>query len=597
MNIEEICNELLTLADKQEQTIAAKFPVQSIHRVALFIETVRAIDMLSLININTKDPDDAANFDILRMGWNLAAFYLLQPLEVRGFPMAKGSEAIQNFAAAILRGLGSCVHARRTVDMIKAGTVAVEKRGATFIFKKTGADSEHIDMLEYTYLNKLQEDILSKKRNNTSWGTVSTTNIEEVINLPGSHLGMDNEKRFAKYQLTDIETHMLPLLSSWEFNGNLMMAYETTREIDEHFLSLSADIVFNWQEDAGIHPKTKIGSFTGHDLTAIVLDLVSINMKHIQFTNVAKQKFPEMLLFQNLTLWKIKEELTSEIAAYTGLDIALITDIFDVITLKPNDVSLFKKHSSLFMPLLIDFGNGFVLRPVSSISRNPFYSILALLEHRDPNSRHEVSLHREEWLRQDLYAYFEGNRYQRVNGNINLKKQGKVITDIDAAIYDNTNGELAIFQIKWQDYFFNDVKKLRSKASNLARELDDWSEKVMDWVNDNGNEQLTKLLRIKLPAGTNISAIYLFGLSKNAGRTAGYGFVKKSTNLAVATWPQFQRNRIEIGPQAKVFSVLFKKLIEQEGAVFKSTPIPVSFQLSEHELIFEDIWYTYEKNA
>jgi len=597
MDTKEICNEILTLADKHEQSIVSSFPVQSLHRVVLFIETVRALDMLSLLNIETKDPDDAVNFDILRMGWNLAAFYLFKPLEVRGFPMAKESEAIQRYAASILFGLGSCVQARRTVDMIRAGTVAVEKRGNSFIFKKTGTESEHLDTLEYAYLDEIEKDILSQKRNNTNWDTVSTANIEEVINLPGSHLGLDKEGRFNKYLLPAIETHMLPLISSWEYSGNLMMANETTEEIDDHFLSLSIDTVVNWQEDAGIHAKTNICSFTGSDLTAIVLDLVSINMKHIKFASVAKQKFPRISLFQNLTLWKIKEELTSEIAAYTGFDSGLVADILGALTLKPGDVSLFQKHSSLFMPLLIDLGNGFVIRPVSSISRNPFYSILALLEHRDPNSRHAISLHREDWLRQRLYSNFEGNRYQRVDGNINVRRQGKVLTDIDAAIYDNTTGELALFQIKWQDFFFNDVKKLRSKASNLAKELDEWAGKISEWINDNGHEQLAQLLRIKLPGKNKISAVYLFGLSKNAGRTAGYGSVKKSVNLAVATWPQFQRNRIEIGPKAQVFSTLFKNLIEQEKAVFEYKPIPVNFQLSEHELIFKDVWYTYEKGS
>ncbi|MEB0249688.1 hypothetical protein QN344_06045, partial [Mucilaginibacter sp. 5B2] len=67
--------------------------------------------------------------------------------------------------------------------------------------------------------------------------------------------------------------------------------------------------------------------------------------------------------------------------------------------------------------------------------------------------------------------------------------------------------------------------------------------------------------------------------------------------LAVATWPQFQRNRIEIGPSRQVFSTLFKRIIQQEKAVFSYSPIPVNLQLREYELIFEDVWYTYEKGG
>jgi hypothetical protein len=243
------------------------------------------------------------------------------------------------------------------------------------------------------------------------------------------------------------------------------------------------------------------------------------------------------------------------------------------------------------MPLLIDMGNDYMLKPVSAIRDNPFYSMMAMLEYRNPNFRHDISVHREEWQRSELYAEFMGNRYQRTEGNINLRKAGNVITDIDAAVFDNTTGELALFQIKWQDFFFNDVKKLRSKASNLVRELDEWAEKVTAWIKENGLLKLQKLLRIKPTAPTQITSVYLFGLSRNAGRTNAYGFTSKSGDLAIANWALFRRSRIAIGPAEHVISAMFENLREKETETFKYTLIPTKFQIQDHLMIYEDLWY------
>ena len=44
-----------------------------------------------------------------------------------------------------------------------------------------------------------------------------------------------------------------------------------------------------------------------------------------------------------------------------------------------------------------------------------------------------------------------------------------MITDIDAAVFDVTTGELGLFQLKWQDFSSSDVAKQRSKAGTSSR--------------------------------------------------------------------------------------------------------------------------------
>jgi hypothetical protein len=197
-------------------------------------------------------------------------------------------------------------------------------------------------------------------------------------------------------------------------------------------------------------------------------------------------------------------------------------------------------------------------------------------------------------MRTHLYALFLGVRYQRIEGNVKLKEDGKTITDIDAAIYDNLTGELALFQIKWQDFYYNDVRKLRSRASNLTKDLDEWAEKVSHWINIHPKTELIKNLR--LVDGTVVNEVFLFGISRNKARMQGYGYAIKSENLAIANWPQFARNRFEIGPAERVFYSLFNKLKLQEKEKIEPIPFPVTFNIGDQNLEFRDLYNGWKTN-
>ena len=372
-----------------------------------------------------------------------------------------------------------------------------------------------------------------------------------------------------------------------------MLSYGATLEVDDHFLALATELVIRWRDDAGLHPDIKIGKINSKDLIKVVVYIVSLHLKHIRFASLAAERYPEIMIPQSLPLWERLEILIQSIAEFSGMNQKLVSDAFDILMLRPSDSEFLKMHTSKFMPLILDMGNAWVLRPVSSVNINPFFSILSLLEYRNTNVRHTISSPREDWLRNDLYALFWGTRYQRVKKNIRLREGNSVLTDIDAAIYDNLTGELALFQIKWQDYFFNDVKKLRSKASNLSKDLDEWSERVTQWVEANGLSKLTRTLGIKdIPEKT--TSLYLFGISRNAARMQGYGFRTHAEHLAISNWPQFIRHRCNIGPAPCVFQTLFGVLRNEQDHQLALKPMSIEIVVSSKIMRYEDLWNSIE---
>jgi hypothetical protein len=592
----EICRELLTIADSEREEILRNFPTEPIQSFVIFTETIRVLDTyaISLKYETEADAIKSQSLDIMNMGWNLAASSLFKPILIKGFPISESTDKSRDYTASLLYNLGFTSLLKRAVEMIKSGILLVNRNEDIYTFKKSPiADSQFLDLMEFSYLEKLEQRITdSGEKKIGKWQIVKHRNLMKAINLPGNFLATGNDIDLSDYIRSDIESLMEPFVHPWDSGHGIMMGYRSSPEIDFHFLAKATELVRKWRDEAGIHPGINIGELNCGELMAVVIFLTSFHLKHIQFASLASKKFAEISIPQSLTIWNPKEEMIQDISDFSGMEKSLISKALDTILMNSEDVKLLNISTSKFMPLIIDMGNGFVLRPVSSLARNPFFSIIKMLEYRNPDFRNDISRPRENWFRNELYALFAGTRYQKIEGNINLKKGKHIITDIDAAIYDKLTGDLAIFQLKWQDFFTNDVKELRSKASNLTKELGIWAEKVTGWVNDYGEKALSMSLRLKPVKNKKISGFYLFALSKNSARTEGYGFRTDAENLAIANWPQFVRNRYESGPADRVFHQLFVTLKAQEHGTITSKPLPLKFNISGKTMIFEDLWST-----
>ena len=124
-------------------------------------------------------------------------------------------------------------------------------------------------------------------------------------------------------------------------------------------------------------------------------------------------------------------------------------------------------------------------------------------------------------FRKELYETV-GAEFTCIDHNIVVKYDGKVVTDIDAAIVDKNNGEIALFQLKWQNQTVDSIRSLHSKALNYEKETIYWVESVEHWL-----EQTSKA-DIAGHVGSGIkekdidkSKIFLFVLGRNHGHYSG----------------------------------------------------------------------------
>lgn len=114
------------------------------------------------------------------------------------------------------------------------------------------------------------------------------------------------------------------------------------------------------------------------------------------------------------------------------------------------------------------------------------------------------------------------------------------MTDIDFAAYDNATGEMALFQLKWQQPVAVDHKIRRSTGRNLLDEGNRWIAKVRSWAGEFGADELAWRLNFRTPQTPNFR---LFVLARYGAHFSGYA---EQDDAAVwADWSHFQKARQE----------------------------------------------------
>ena len=581
------------LAERELDVVRQSIPNDPNHRFAVFLEVVRLLDYWTVIQ-SFGPPEKRlapADFQILRWGWNRAVAHLLSPVTLPGIPIMKSTRETRQYALTVLHEFGRSVLMHRTADMIAAGFVSVESSGNSFVVRNTGdATWGFADLLDISAAQDLEANLRSAESQFQDWEIIDPDDTDAASRL-GRFCGM-RRIDFEKWKHPNIESLMIPLIHPWDSGYGMMMGYGAEPEIDHHFLAEAMELVEEWRFDAGIHPTAKVADTTGAEAAVIALVIISLHLKHVRFALLAAKHHPTISLPLSLTIWGPEADLINSIAELTRLDKKIVQRALNTLILRANEAPFLHNRTEAFVPLLIGVGNQFLLQPVSSLAGNPLTSISVLAQNRDRNSAHALLKPREDWLRSHIYGLFRGKRYECFEGTRRLRAEGRIITDIDATIFDRTTGELALIQIKCQDYYTNDVRQLRSKVCNLVKEVDEWAERVTRWLAGKTAMAIAQNLRLSTRKNRPISAVYLFAISQSVARTRGYGYVPRHQSLALANWSQFFRIRAQVGPAPHVFDQMHRKIREEINQPVNVRPLPVDVTVAGHNIRFEDLWNT-----
>jgi hypothetical protein len=571
----EIADRLDRLARQEfDEVVLFIRTVPAIECAVLLIEACRCLDHTHVVQLLSAKEDgkiSVHDFDILIRGWNVLFGLLMQRKgEFGGVPLRASVPELRQAVMGMLHFAGRYVVLSRTAEMVRHGMVSATADG----------DEIELELSDRTLSDHFHDQV--------DHGRFAELNARVLGDYKSVAAGADTAQH-----LRDV---MGKLTFPWNTPQGVMVGYNADPEIDAYFLAAVTQNTLQWRNDAGIHPRAKLGGCSGELLTTIVHVLMSFYMKHIMFVEEGIKLHSGVNQHMSLTIWKTRADLIESLLAATAASEQEITAALDLIIVRASDANYFLTEQAPGIPLVIELCDGYLLTPVSGVFRNPFNGIRMLRESTSGPIQNAFRQHREEWMAEDLYALFEGPRFQRVPGQIKLRRVGQVITDIDAAIFDNATGDLVLFQLKWQDFTSSSVRTQRSKAKNFTDQVRGWAEKTTSWIDQFGAPALCQVLKIKPPDGSGPRAVRLAAIGRSNARFRSYGYNIGSDVLALP-WSQFVRLRLAIGPGQDFFKFLTQAVIDEAASSIERKPLPYVLERRGLRVTFRDIWGGIEDDA
>jgi len=596
MDRNEAAEMLDSLGKQRFAELMKSIPADGAGRFALFLEITRIVDYWS-VHQQLASPEKRLSVhdeSLARWGWSLAAKHLLRPLELGGIPVARSDNDSLTHAGEIVRHFGIVFLLHRCAAMIRAGFMVARREQDLLVVDGAEYAATHFrDDYELNRWLDLEEQLEAGNHPQSRlWQPFESSRWAEIKNRPGNWMNWHSEND-GRLALSDPLSVMSPLVRPWSpGKGPVMMSYSSSEEIDNHFIAETADTVRKWCTEIGVGGRVPFGKIDGGILAALTNLLASFCVKHVAFAQAAAKDHKSISIPHCLTIWTPIHKFQEDLTNFTGLDRATITEGLAAFTLRASEAENLSETATFNHPFLIDLGNGLCLRPVAAVTRNPLAVAATMLAWRDRPAWDRVIATREERMREEFYALFQGARYARVEGNVKIREGTRILTDIDAAILDRTSGELLLVQLKWQDIRENDFRSYRSKAKNLSEELNRWAGDVLGWLQRTAPADVARALRFRQKEG-EIRKIYLLGLSQIMARPDGLGYGGFPEQLAVANWYHFLRTRFEIGPVENVFGEIHTRLKTDHATIPEFAPRPFSCTVGTQRIRIERMWCAY----
>lgn len=460
----------------------------------VLLEVIRAIDSIGYLRAfapNHRVSDLPGYLDICWLGANRAlSLFLPGGMIGPGATWSPTSSDRSLWASSLLYRSGLISHLKRLVDFLRYGlaTLELSKSGA-IRFVITAADFEAID------------------RNAIDWFA--------------QHIKKTDRPFLKALQADQGEWVTKELEARVERDATFGIRYSSSRELEEYFETYAELHARGLPGNDSLPDDCRIGPLAfGQYRTAIVTGMARC-LKHTAFVDTLLVRKNPPAARDILTIYAYDHELREQWGGLLGLKDDDADVMLEVLGISPSDVSHLKLIPDCPQALLIRGGDQCWHKPVFGGLNNPFPWVNRKLQRMFRSDWDRAVNLRESAFRTDLRTLFLEPRFFMPSKPRLLRDGSRVLTDIDAAIFDRKTGTLAIFQIKWQDSFENSLTERASRQSNLVKEGNAWIEIVSNYCAGLSGKERALQLGLPKDVASNAKAMCLFVLTRNGAKFSG----------------------------------------------------------------------------
>ncbi len=364
-------------------------------------------------------------------------------------------------------------------------------------------------------------------------------------------------RKYLNDQTSFIVSEMENLVYPW---CEHFIGYDTTPEIDTHFEEAGILWARTLNGQSELPGEAKIGGYPYYAYRAAVGIMCGRALKHLQYACILMGKCPYLDLRNLLTIWCEKRQLEEFFCYCLDINASTAKSLIKALTLNKEYVASFRHVPCAPLPPFIQISNDHLIMSLAGCLSAPFWFVLRKLRNNFRKDWDKIVGEREDIFRKDLYTVISLPYIQTVQNTVRIKHGGKELTDIDALAYDEKNGVLVLFQLKWQDPFGYSMQERRSRAKNLISEANRWVTIVHGWINSVSQKTIMSSLGLKLTS--KINKVELVVLGRHHIRfTMGKPL---SADAIWGTWPQFCRLVIEESEANNLLISVLSKLRKEQ---------------------------------
>lgn len=314
----------------------------------------------------------------------------------------------------------------------------------------------------------------------------------------------------------------------------------------------------------------RIGGRPYSEYVQALTALSTLSETRLCTTAILHSERPRLDMRNLLTGGAFVDELIEAVASFLDAETAEVNHLLGHLTLSPyNRTHHLARGTPAWAPIVQTSAN-FCALPCYGLDINPFIFLITELRERYKSDWFEAANAREARWVVDLLLLFPAPRWRCLDG-VNIKRGGKIATDIDFVAYDSMSHTVALFQLKWQQPSVSDEKIRRNNAGNLIDESNRWVLAVSEWLAADGLTVLAQRLGIRR---SELSRASLFVLGRYGAHFSGHS--NADSRAAWSNWGHFERERA-LHPSAMVIEI-FDNLV-QDMAKAKETVQPESLML------------------
>jgi hypothetical protein len=281
-------------------------------------------------------------------------------------------------------------------------------------------------------------------------------------------------------------------------------------------------------------PECLFGNIRYGDIVQAIIDFSGYSIKHIYCANVLKTLYPKLINENLFTCIFTEDDLVHLIVSNQKTDIKNAKTILDTLSLTSKKGDYYN-HTSASCAPLIKVSEQQYIRSIRGFLDGAFEFALFRLHNSFPKDWDRNVNTREKTFKEHLYMLFDNDRFLCVPHAILLESNGKVSTDIDAAVVDKVTGEIALFQLKWQDPTSYSSFALKSKKNNYNEQTQKWINVVDTWLKNSSEAELASKIGIKKKY-IKKDKVLLFVLGRHHGNYSGIS--KPTSKCAWVQWYQ-----------------------------------------------------------